>query len=240
MAGGERHGAWDVITPTPHHRDIARDLLGANLAGWLAKNGDTHVEITEDQVAIGVDDRAPASELDGAGRRARGLGRLVQQAIAAAPVEVAPPAAVPVAHAPRTAPSFDLVRTESAALPWHGHMNLGGVRAPCRVEGCPLPSAVGALTHAEDLLGRRLQTLLDDAVNTLLPTYNTSWNDGSALGAAAFRTHLGVDAVHVSDPDNPSRLITVYLSTGKLFGGHLVECCLEWDGRPLGEPSLIG
>jgi hypothetical protein len=100
--------------------------------------------------------------------------------------------------------------------------------------------ARSAFSHALVVISDKHAEIVSAIADALLATYNETWRDGPSLSRDQFCGRLRIERIDVSEPDNPSRLITLILDDDGLFGGHQIEHMLEWDGRPLGEPSLRG
>lgn len=77
---------------------------------------------------------------------------------------------------------------------------------------------------------------------SLLETYNTLWRQGRSqkLTRPAFAKKLTFERIHASEPDHPSRLITIQVGCPTLLAGHRLGCILGWDGKTLFAPSLVG
>ena len=74
-------------------------------------------------------------------------------------------------------------------------------------------------------------SMLDEIVETLLPTYNASWADGRPLAPAAFLEAVRPVRIVIRDDDPAEEWFSVEYATG-LFGGHLIEVsCMGF--RPL-------
>jgi hypothetical protein len=103
-------------------------------------------------------------------------------------------------------------------------------------------AARAMFAHTARIVADQHDAVVAAATKALLGTYNDTWRqpDGPTLSAVAFAKRLTLDGIRTTDPDNPARLITLYFACGDLFGGHLIECALEWDGSPMGPPHLIG
>jgi hypothetical protein len=98
--------------------------------------------------------------------------------------------------------------------------------------------------YVAKVVDERLPAIVQLATKTLLKTYNHNWREPPAkeLSARQFADRLGIAWIrfYAYVDEEMKGSITVALSCGDLFCGHDIECGLEWDGSPMGEPSLMG
>jgi hypothetical protein len=98
-----------------------------------------------------------------------------------------------------------------------------------------------AFVHVIAIVSERSAAIREACAAALIDAYNTSWRQGRTpkLSAATFAKKLVFERVHASEPDHPSRLITLQLGCADLLGGHTLGCVLGWDGTPLFAPALV-
>jgi hypothetical protein len=97
-----------------------------------------------------------------------------------------------------------------------------------------------AFIHVFTVVSERASYIKDVVAGALVDTYNARWRQGrtAALNRAAFAKKLTFARVHCSEPDHPSRLISISVGGQDLIGGHRMGCLLGWDGSPLFAPAI--
>jgi hypothetical protein len=99
-----------------------------------------------------------------------------------------------------------------------------------------------AFVHVVDVVQGRSAEIREALSSALLETYNTLWRQGRSakLTRTAFAKKLVYHRIHASEPDHPSRLISVRIGCPDLLAGHLLGCVLGWDGKPMFLPAMVG
>lgn len=98
-----------------------------------------------------------------------------------------------------------------------------------------------AFIHVFNVVSDRTALIRDLVAGSLLETYNSRWRQGRtpALTRAALAKKLTFARVHCSEPDHPSRLISISVGGPDVIGGHRMGCLMGWDGSPLFTPSIV-
>jgi hypothetical protein len=94
--------------------------------------------------------------------------------------------------------------------------------------------------HVFNVVSERASYIRDVVARSLVETYNARWRQGrtAALTPAALAKKLTFERVHCSEPDHPSRLISISIGGPEVIGRHRLGCLLGWDGGPLFAPAI--
>jgi hypothetical protein len=97
-----------------------------------------------------------------------------------------------------------------------------------------------AFIHVFNIVSDRAGHIRDVVAGSLLDTYNSRWRQGrsATLTRAALAKKLTFERVHCSEPDHPSRLISISVGGPEVIGRHRMGCLLGWDGTPLFAPAI--
>jgi hypothetical protein len=98
-----------------------------------------------------------------------------------------------------------------------------------------------AFVHVINVVNERSTLIRDAVASTLVTPYNALWRQGrtAKLTAAQIAKKLSFEQIHTSEPDLPSKLISIQLGASDMFGQHRIGCLLGWDGAPLIAPSVV-
>jgi hypothetical protein len=95
--------------------------------------------------------------------------------------------------------------------------------------------------HVIEIVGSRSAAIRDAVATSMLDTYNLLWRQGRSakLTKPTFAKKLSFERMHSSEPDHPSRLISLQLACRELMANHMLGCVLGWDGTPLFAPTTV-